>query len=110
MRLPPTTLTDAERSLQLEVRTYLDERLPEGSYELGLGMAAGVDPEFSRDLGAKGWLGMALPTEYGGHSRSAVERLVVVEELLRRGAPVGYHWIADRQSGPNIAANGTEEQ
>jgi len=110
MRLPPTTLTDAERSLQLEVRTYLDGRLPEGSYDLGLGMAAAVDPEFSKDLGAKGWLGMALPTEYGGHSRSAVERLVVVEELLRRGAPVGYHWIADRQSGPNIAANGTEEQ
>ena len=96
MRLPPTTLTDAERALQHEVRTYLDERLPAGSYRLGLGMAADTDPEFSRDLGAKGWLGMALPAEYGGHSKSAVERLIVVEELLRRGAPVGYHWIADR--------------
>ena len=110
MRLPPTELTDAERSLQLEVGTYLDERLPKGSYELGLGMSSGVDPEFSKDLGSKGWIGMSLPPEFGGHGRSAVERLVVVEALLGRGAPVGYHWVADRQSGPNIAANGTTEQ
>lgn len=53
---------------------------------------------------------MALPVEYGGGGRSAVDRLVVCEELLRLGAPVGWHWVADRQSGPSIAAHGTEEQ
>lgn len=110
MHLDATELTDAERALQEEVRAFLAERLPAGSYQPGLGMAAPVDPQFSRDLGARGWLGMALPVEYGGGGRTAVERLVVVEELLAVGAPVGYHWIADRQSGPNIAANGTEEQ
>ena len=36
--------------------------------------------------------------------------LNVVEEILEAGAPVGWHWVADRQSGPSIAANGTEEQ
>ncbi len=46
----------------------------------------------------------------GGGGGSAVERLIVVEELLAVGAPVGFHWVADRQSGPNIAMNGTEEQ
>jgi alkylation response protein AidB-like acyl-CoA dehydrogenase len=103
-------LTKAEIDLQLEVRAWLKERLPEGSYEVGLGMIGQVDPEFSRDLGRQGWLGMALPVEYGGHGRTAVERLLVVEELLAYGAPVGYHWVADRQSGPNIAANGTPDQ
>jgi alkylation response protein AidB-like acyl-CoA dehydrogenase len=73
-------------------------------------MAAPAAPEFPRDLGARGWLGMALPREYGGGGRTAVECLVVVEDLLAVGAPVGYHWIADRQSGPNIGQNGTEEQ
>jgi alkylation response protein AidB-like acyl-CoA dehydrogenase len=73
-------------------------------------MTGARDPAFSRDLGARGWLGMSLPREYGGGGRTAVERLVVVEELLARGAPVGHHWVADRQSGPNIATNGTEEQ
>jgi 3-oxocholest-4-en-26-oyl-CoA dehydrogenase alpha subunit len=109
-QLTATTLSPAERELQAEVRTWLDERLPAGSYELGLGMAGGFDPAFSADLGAQGWLGMSLPREYGGAGRTAVERQVVVEELLVRGAPVGYHWVADRQSGPSIAAVGTDEQ
>jgi alkylation response protein AidB-like acyl-CoA dehydrogenase len=53
---------------------------------------------------------MALPKEYGGGDRSAVERFVVAEELLRWGAPVGHHWVADRQSGPLLAKVGTAEQ
>ncbi|MQY09951.1 Crotonobetainyl-CoA dehydrogenase [Streptomyces sp. RB5] len=110
MRLTATELTPAERELQQEVRAWLAERLPEGSYPVGLGMVGAFDPEFSRDLGARGWLGMTLPKEYGGGGRTAVERLVVVEELLARGAPVGFHWVADRQSGPAIAQHGTDEQ
>ena len=35
---------------------------------------------------------------------------MVVEEVLAAGAPVGYHWIADRQSGPLIARYGSEAQ
>ncbi len=110
MRLQATELTRAERDLQYEVRSWLDERLPEGSYPLGLGMAGAIDPEFSRDLGAQGWLGMSLPVEHGGHGRTAVDRLVVVEALLARGAPVGSHWIGDRQAGPSIAPNAEEHQ
>lgn len=110
MKLAPTTLTADERALQSDVRSYLDDRLAPGTYPLGLGMAGDVDPEFSRDLGAQGWIGMALPTKYGGGGRTAVERQIVVEELLTRGAPVGYHWAADRQSGLSILHNGTEEQ
>ena len=66
MRLEPTELTQDEQALRAEVRAFLAARLPAGSYPLGLGMAGDVDPEFSRDLGARGWLGMALPKEYGG--------------------------------------------
>jgi alkylation response protein AidB-like acyl-CoA dehydrogenase len=108
--LRATELGADEICLRDEVRAFLAERLPRGSYPVGLGFAAEVDPAFSRDLGSRGWLGMALPKEYGGGGRSAVERLIVVEELLAVGAPVGWHWVADRQSGPNIAANGSVEQ
>lgn len=110
MRLSATELNARELQLREEVREFLSKRLPPGSYPVGLGMSGAVDPAFSRDLGSRGWLGMALPREYGGGGRSAVERLIVVEELLAVGAPVGWHWVADRQSGPNIAANGTLEQ
>ncbi|WP_370617699.1 acyl-CoA dehydrogenase family protein [Mumia qirimensis] len=107
--LEATELSPQERELRRQVREYLAERLPAGSYHVGLGMSGGIDREFSRDLGRRGWLGMAFPKPYGG-GRTAVERLIVVEELLAVGAPVGWHWIADRQSGPNIAANGTDAQ
>jgi alkylation response protein AidB-like acyl-CoA dehydrogenase len=110
MRLEATELSTDEQQLRDDVRAFLADRIPPGHYDVGLGFAAASDPAFSRDLGARGWLGMALPKEYGGGGRTAVERLIVVEELLAVGAPVGWHWVADRQSGPNIAANGTEEQ
>ena len=53
---------------------------------------------------------MTLPKEYGGGGRSRFARFVLVEELLRAGAPVAAHWIADRQSAPLILKFGTEAQ
>jgi hypothetical protein len=105
-----TELNATELALQAEVRAFLAAVLPYGSFEPGLGMAGKKDPQFSQQLAARGWVGMSLPTEYGGGDRSAVERFVVAEELLRWGAPVGHHWVADRQSGPLIAKVGTPEQ
>jgi hypothetical protein len=110
MRFAATELTPAERSLQQEVRQFLDAELPREASTARFGMAAGSSKEFSLKLGARGWLGMALPKEYGGGDRSAVDRFVVVEELLRRGAPLDHHWTADRQYGPLINRFGTEEQ
>jgi alkylation response protein AidB-like acyl-CoA dehydrogenase len=69
-----------------------------------------ADPEFSRRLGRAGWLGMTWPKKYGGGERTSLERYVVVEEICAAGAPAGAHWIADRQSGPQILRFGTEEQ
>jgi alkylation response protein AidB-like acyl-CoA dehydrogenase len=109
-RFEPTELTDDELALQAEVRSFLAEELPRGTYSPGLGMSAPKDPAFSKKLAERGWLGMALPARYGGHDRSAVDRFVVVEELLRWGAPVGHHWVADRQTGSVIAKFGTEAQ
>ncbi len=110
LRFAFTELTDPELSLQASVREFLAAELPRGEFTPGLGMAAPRDQEFSRKLADRGWLGMALPTEFGGRGGTAVERFVVTEELLRWGAPVGFHWIADRQTGPMIARFGTEEQ
>jgi alkylation response protein AidB-like acyl-CoA dehydrogenase len=109
-RFDVTELTPEELSLQQEVRAFLDAELPRGTYRPGLGFGAPADRAFSAKLGARGWLGMALPKEYGGGERSAVERFVVTEELLARGAPVGHHWVADRQSGSTINAFGTAAQ
>lgn len=68
------------------------------------------DAAFSRELGRRGWIGLALPREYGGGGRSPLERFVVVEELLARGTPVSAHWIVERQSAPMILRYGSEAQ
>ncbi len=39
-----------------------------------------------------------------------LDRLILTEELLKRGAPVAAHWLADRQMGPSILHYGTPEQ
>ena len=70
----------------------------------------GFNREFSLALGAKGWLGLTIPAEYGGGGRDFFHRFVLVEELLAYGAPVAAHWIADRQSAPLLLHYGTPEQ
>src|SRR5262249_18029631 len=59
-------------------------------------------PEFSRKVGARGWIGMTWPRRYGGHERSFLERYVGTEEVRVANAPVRLHFVADRQSGPGI--------
>lgn len=96
--------------LRNEVRAFLEETLADYPPHLRARSWSGFDPAFSRKLGARGWIAMTFPTEYGGHGRSPLERYVVIEECLAAGAPVMAHWIGDRQSGPLILQHGTEEQ
>jgi alkylation response protein AidB-like acyl-CoA dehydrogenase len=70
----------------------------------------GYSREFSRELGARGWIGMTWPTEVGGGGRTALERFVVTEALIKAGAPIAASWFADRQMGPTLIAYGTPEQ
>jgi alkylation response protein AidB-like acyl-CoA dehydrogenase len=69
----------------------------------------GHDPEFTRLLAERGLIGITWPEEFGGRAGSALDRLVVTEELLRAGAPVAAHWVADRQIGPAILRYGDRE-
>lgn len=107
------TLTDLPpeaEALRAEVREFLAAELKNFPAEKRAATWTGRDPEFTRKLGARGWIGMTWPKKYGGHERSALERYVVLEEMLAAGAPVGAHWIADRQSGPLLLRFGTEAQ
>lgn len=64
----------------------------------------------SRALGAAGLVGLSVPQDYGGHERSAIERFIVMEELLAHDVPIHAHYIADRQAAPMILRHGTEQQ
>jgi len=106
---PPPASPEAER-LRAEIREFLASELRGRSARARAGSWGSRDPEFSRKMGARGWIGMTWPKRYGGHERTALERYVVLEEVLAAGAPMGAHWVADRQSGPLLLRFGTEEQ
>jgi alkylation response protein AidB-like acyl-CoA dehydrogenase len=111
LTLAPAPPSEAAEEVRAQVREFLAEELAAGSFTTHVDTwLSGVDPAFSRKLGERGWLGMTWPEQYGGHERSAMERYAVTEELLAAGAPVAAHWIADRQSGPNLLRYGTEAQ
>jgi hypothetical protein len=106
----PLQIPDEYRSLRKEVRGFLSETSKDWSgWEIGHSWSC-FNPEFSREVGKRGWIGMTWPKQYGGHDRTALERFVVIEEMLAAGAPCGAHWIGDRQSGPLLLRVGTEEQ
>ncbi|HYD49158.1 MAG TPA: acyl-CoA dehydrogenase family protein [Terriglobales bacterium] len=103
-------LPAAAEELRIEVREFLRETLPDHPPERRAYTWTGWDAEFSRKVGERGWLGMTWPKRYGGGERSALERYVVLEEMLSYGAPVAAHWVGDRQSGPLLLRYGTEAQ
>jgi acyl-CoA dehydrogenase len=101
---------DGAAELRAEVRAFLAEHAPDFTPEIRARSWMGFDRDFTRAVGAKGWIGMCWPREFGGAERSFLERNIVLEEMLAAGAPVGAHWIGDRQSGPLILRLGTEDQ
>lgn len=100
LTIHPCALDARHEALRLEVREFLATELADYPVAQRTKSWNAVNLEFSRKLGQRGWLGMTWPKRYGGHERSALERYVVLEELLAAGAPVNAHWIAERQSAP----------
>jgi acyl-CoA dehydrogenase len=103
IRLPPEC-----RELRQQVRQFLAEEIARGTFDPHAGGDDAYSKEFSRKVGALGWIGMTWPKGYGGGERSFLERYVVTEEMRVANAPVRLHFVADRQSGPMILRYGSE--
>ena len=109
-RFDPIELPPECAVLRGEVRDFIADELGAGRWTPNSDFGSHRAADFSRRLGARGWIGMTWPKRYGGGERSFLERYTVTEELLAAGAPVGCHWIADRQSGPLLLRYGSDEQ
>ena len=99
-----------EEAIRPAIRALIDEHIRAMPLHKRARTWMGGDAIFSRAMGKAGFLGLTLPRKYGGAELGPLARFVVVEELLCAGAPVGMHWIADRQSALLILNFGTEEQ
>ena len=103
-----------EEAFREEVQTFLRQALPEGWGETQF-----WDPDddsqftfahtFTKKLGAKNWLAVSWPKEYGGLDWPFWKQFIFNEELANFDAPVvGRN--ATRFLGPTVLRYGTEEQ
>ena len=103
--------TEDQNKFRQEVRSFLEDEIKKGYWKPACdAWIQGFDPEFTKRVAQKGWIGLTWPKEYGGQGLSYVDRLILTEEMLRYGAPAACHWFADRQIGGSIVTYGTDEQ
>jgi alkylation response protein AidB-like acyl-CoA dehydrogenase len=102
--LPPSVAALADEAREAAIQLAAKADLTEDSWLIG------NDADVARELGRRGWLGMTWPRDEGGHARTPLERFVVFEQLISRGAPIASSWFADRQIGPTLLQFGTPEQ
>jgi alkylation response protein AidB-like acyl-CoA dehydrogenase len=104
-------LSEEQEKFRQEIRDFLEGEIKQGLWEPSCdAWIMAHDPEFTKRVAKKGWIGLTWPKEYGGQGRSFVDRLILTEEMLRYGAPAACHWFADRQIGGAIVHYGTDEQ
>jgi acyl-CoA dehydrogenase len=105
-----TTRAASVAELRRSVRELTTQWAADGAYTPHSdSWVRSFDVAFSKALSERGMIGMTWPRRVGGGEYSNCDRLAVTEELLRAGAPVAAHWIADRQIGPAILRHGSAE-
>jgi alkylation response protein AidB-like acyl-CoA dehydrogenase len=97
-----------------EIRTWLEENLPEGWFDEGFSLTgedrSGFNEEWPKKLFAGGWICASWPKEYGGKGLTTMESVVLNEEFSRANAPMRADFFGDTLVGPTILQWGTEEQ
>jgi alkylation response protein AidB-like acyl-CoA dehydrogenase len=108
------TYSAEAEAFRKEIRTWLEENLPDGWFEPGFKLEGDARREFNEQWPAKlyggGWICAAWPTEYGGKGLSVLENVVLAEEFARARAPMRADFFGDTLVGPTILQWGTEEQ
>jgi alkylation response protein AidB-like acyl-CoA dehydrogenase len=104
------SLSPEEETFRQEVSDFLDRELTD-EIRQATWRYKGLGPEgraFALKLGAKGWLGLGWPKEYGGSGGSFINEYILITELARHEAYVPNE-IARLMAGPDILHYGSEE-
>ena len=105
------SFTKEQEELRLEIRNFLQEELEKGSFSTHTASLTGTENiEFSQKMAERGWIGITWPEKYGGQGRTYVDKMIMLEECFKVQAPIGHHFLADRQVGPAIMAFGSDWQ
>lgn len=102
--------SDDQKFLKGEARKFLEARSPTSAVRVVLNDAAvSYDKALWQGVAEQGWLGAAIPEEYGGLGLGHVELCAIAEELGRSLAPIPFastvYFVAEA-----IMAAGNDEQ
>jgi 3-oxo-4-pregnene-20-carboxyl-CoA dehydrogenase beta subunit len=102
-------LTDAQRSLQAELRAYFATLISADERELMLTARHGtVYRDVVLRMGRDGWLGVGWPQEYGGRGFGQIEQQIFVNEAALADVPLPA--VTLQTVGPTLMARGSPEQ
>jgi alkylation response protein AidB-like acyl-CoA dehydrogenase len=102
-------LTDSQRALQAELRSYFATLISPAEREEMLTQRQGpVYREVVRRMGRDGWLGVGWPAEFGGRGLGPIEQQIFVNEAALADVPLPS--VTLQTVGPTLMAHGTGEQ
>src|ERR1700742_3051825 len=82
--------SDDQKQLRDQARKFLAEKCPPKAVRVVLDGKAPYDKELWKGLAEMGFLGVAIPEEYGGTGAGHLELCVIAEEMGRALAPVPF--------------------
>lgn len=102
-------LNDEQRAFQRAVRDFCADRVTVGMLHRDDEDLRAHDPELYAELADLGWIGVAIPEEYGGAGGGMTEACVFLEETTYGLAPIGGYNTGLIVAGP-YKRFATEEQ
>lgn len=85
------SFTDDQRAIRDAAREFLEARVTSEVLRAAIAGPSGVDESLWRGVAEElGWLGVALPEEFGGSALGAVELAILMEETGRVLAPIPF--------------------
>src|SRR4029079_10819879 len=82
--------SDDQKQLRDQARKFLGEKCSPKAVRVVLDGKAPYDKELWKGLAEMGFLGVAIPEEYGGAGAGHLELCVIAEEMGRANAPVPF--------------------
>jgi len=102
-------LTEPQEMLKSSARTFIEREAPPHTIVALQRADSGLVPALWRKASDAGWLGILIPSEYGGGESSATDAAVLYEELGRGPLP-GPFFSSGVLGALTVMEAGTEEQ
>ncbi|WP_332648559.1 acyl-CoA dehydrogenase family protein [Lysinibacillus sp. 54212] len=110
------TFTEKEEAFRLEIRTWLNNNLPQGWLD-GTYQQPETEEEriqflkdWQRKLYEGGLAAIAWPDQYGGRNATLMEEIIFQQEMASVKAPPIINYVGTHMVGPTLMGLGTEQQ